>query len=144
MPSGPIPFCGSRTSISPPCAAKASAQTGALPFSSRFRPQTTTRRLDRLHSWWLSRADSANAFATVVPPETPSPLLLSLRTWNVRLWVRKRTMGSADRPPNALSERLSSTSVRLSCSASHIADRDVGISVISRPVNISARSATCH
>ena len=55
---------------------------------------------------------------------------------------RKGTMGSTERPPNALSERLISTRWALSIRESHIAESAVGISVMSRPVNMSAKSAT--
>jgi len=53
---------------------------------------------------------------------------------------RNGTMGSTDRPPNAFSERFTSTRCSLSIRESQ---RAVVISVIRRPVKVSAKSATC-
>jgi hypothetical protein len=51
-------------------------------------------------------------------------------------------MGSTERPPKALSERLISTRCALSTRELQIAVSAIGISVMSRPVNMSAKSAT--
>lgn len=76
------------------------------------------------------------------PPAGPRPLLLSLRIWNERFCVRKGTIGSTERPPKALSERLSSMREVLDLSASQIEERACGISEMRRPVKMSAKSAT--
>ena len=75
------------------------------------------------------------------PPAGPRPLLLSLRTRRGRAEERKGTRGSTERPPKALSERSISTSVGLPMSASQIAESAGGISVMRRPVKMSAKLA---
>lgn len=100
------------------------------------------RSIDGFPSDLLSLADSNRAFAMIAPPDGPSPLLFNLRTWNVRFSVRKGTIGSADRPPKALSLRSSSTREVWCFKELQIAASAWGISVISRPVKTSAKSAT--
>ena len=102
----------------------------------------TVRKFDCFPSALESQADSNNAFAIIVPPAGPKPLLLSFKIWNVRFLVRKGTIGSADLPPNALSLKSSSTSEVRLMSELQMAVKACGISEIRRPVKTSAKSAT--
>ena len=105
----------------------------------------TVRRLLRFSGGIALRtaALSRNALAITVPPSGPRPLLLRRKIWKEGFFESNGTIGSTDRPPNALSERLTSTRCSLSIRESQMAERAVGISVIRRPVKMSAKSATC-
>ena len=135
-------FCGSLTSTSVPCSAKASAQAGADPFSSLFLPQMTVFKFDVTPFSLLSSADFFSQFAIKIPASGPRPLLLSRRI-SKRLRSRRLRNGSTERTPNALSLRSISARVDLGSIASHKAFSASGISEMRRPVKISAKSATC-
>jgi hypothetical protein len=86
-------------------------------------------------------AASRRAWAMIRPPVGPRPLLLRIKWWKERFVRRKGTMGSAQRPPKALSERSRVSRVVVWEREVQRAVRAVGISEMRRPVKMSAKSA---